>query len=138
MLMNKEAPALEIEEWLGDDLGQISDHRGKAVLLVFWATWCPHCRKEMPKLQELWQKHQDDDFMLIAVTRNSRGQTTEKVREYASENGLTMPIAIDPGGTSRAYGVSGIPAAAVVDKSGKVVWRNHPGQLTDSMLAEWL
>ena len=137
-LMNRAAPALEIEEWLGDDMGQISDHRGKPVLLVFWATWCPHCRKEMPKTEELWQKHRDDGLVVIAVTRNSRGQTTETVREYASENGLTMPIAIDPGGTSRAYGVSGIPAAALVGKDGKVVWRNHPGQLTESMLAEWL
>jgi thiol-disulfide isomerase/thioredoxin len=138
MLLNKPAPALEIEEWLGDDMGQIADHRGKAVLLVFWATWCPHCRKEMPKLQEWWQKYSDGDFMMIAVTRNSRGQTTDKVREYATENGLTMPIAIDPGATSRAFGVSGIPAAALVDKDGKVVWRNHPGQLTDAMLAEYL
>lgn len=137
-LLDKEAPLLDIEEWLGDDMGQVSDHRGKVVMLVFWATWCPHCRKEMPKLEEMWQSNKDGDFMMIAVTRNSRGQTTEKVREYASENGLTMPIAIDPGGTSRAYGVSGIPAAAIVGKDGKVVWRNHPGQITEAKLAEWL
>ena len=137
-LMGEEAPLLEIDEWLGDDMGQISDYRGKVVMLVFWATWCPHCRSEMPGLEELWQSHKRDDFVMIAVTRNSRGQTTDKVREYASENGLTMPIAIDPGATSRAFGVSGIPAAAVVGKDGKVVWRNHPGQMTESVLAQWL
>ncbi len=137
-LMGKAAPLMEVEEWLGDDMGQITDHDGKVVMLVFWATWCPHCRKEMPKLEEIWQNLKNDDFVMVAVTRNSRGQTTEKVREYASENGLTMPIAIDPGATSRSYGVSGIPAAAIVGKDGKVVWRNHPGQMTEEKIREWM
>lgn len=137
-LMGKEAPALEIEEWLGDDKGQVADHRGKVVMLVFWATWCPHCKKEMPKLQELWSKHRDDDFVMLTITRNGRGQTTDKVREFATENGLTMPIGIDPGTSSRNYGVSGIPAAALVDKSGKLVFRNHPAQITEELLAKYL
>ncbi len=137
-LMGADAPQLEVEEWLGDDLGQIGDLKGKTVLLVFWATWCPHCRKEMPKMEELWNSHKDEDFVMIAVTKNSKGQTTEKVREYASSTGLTLPIAIDTGMTSRNYSVSGIPAAALVDKSGKVVFRNHPGQLNDAFLAKYL
>ena len=137
-LLGKEAPLLEIEEWLGDDMGQITDLKGKAVMLVFWATWNPHCRKEMPQLEELWQKHKDDDFVLIAVTRHSRGQTTDKVVEYVSSNGLTYPIAVDTGATSRAYGVSGIPAAALIDKDGRVVFRNHPSQLNDALLSEYL
>ena len=89
-------------------------------------------------MEELWNSHKDEDFVMIAVTKNSKGQTTEKVREYASSTGLTLPIAIDTGMTSRNYSVSGIPAAALVDKSGKVVFRNHPGQLNDAFLAKYL
>ncbi len=137
-LIGQEAPLLDVTEWIGDDLGQVSDHRGKVILLVFWSTWCPHCRREMPQIEETWQKYKDDDFVVIALTRNTRGQTTEKVREYATENGLTFPIAVDPGSTSRAYGVSGIPAAALIDKDGKVVFRNHPGQVNDEFLSKYL
>jgi thiol-disulfide isomerase/thioredoxin len=137
-LMGEDAPSFDIEEWIGEDLGQIEDLKGKTVMLVFWATWCPHCRNEMPKMEELWNAHKDEDFILVAVTKNSKGQTTETVREYASANGLTMPIAIDSGLTSRNYGVSGIPAAALIDKTGKVVFRNHPSQLNDEFLAQYL
>jgi len=137
-LLGKESPELQVSEWLGDDLGTMADLRGKPVMLVFWATWCPHCRREMPDIEETWQKFKDDGLVVIGVTRNSRGQTTEKVREYLGENGITLPIAVDPGGTSRAFNVSGIPAAAFVDKTGKVVFRNHPRQITDDMIRKYL
>lgn len=136
-LLGKDAPELQIDEWLGEDYGSIADLRGKPVLLVFWATWCPHCRREMPEVEALWLKHKDE-MVIIGVTKHGRGQTTEKVREYITSEGLTVPIAIDPGDTSRAYGVSGIPAAALVDKDGKVVFRNHPGQLDEATLAKYL
>lgn len=138
-ILGKSAPELEITEWLGDDLGTISSMKGKPVLLVFWATWCPHCRKAMPGIEnDMWQKFKDQGLQVIAVTKNSRGQTTEKVREYIAENGYTVPVAVDGGGTSRAYGVSGIPAAALVDKDGKVVFRNHPAQVTPELIAKYL
>ena len=58
--------------------------------------------------------------------------------EYLTENGYTVPVAIDPGTTSRSYGVSGIPAAALVDKDGNVVFRNHPAQVTDELIQKYL
>jgi len=138
-LLGKPAPDMEISEWVGDDLGSIASMKGKPVLLLFWATWCPHCRKAMPGIEEnVWQKYQGQGLQVVAVTKNSRGQTTEKVREYLSENGYTMPVAIDPGTTSRNYGVSGIPAAALVDKDGNVVFRNHPSQVTDELIQKYL
>jgi thiol-disulfide isomerase/thioredoxin len=137
-LLGKQAPELDVEEWLGNDLGGVSALRGKVVMLVFWATWCPHCRREMPHIEETWQKYKDDGLVVVAVTRNSKGQTTGTVREFIGESGLTMPVAIDPGATSRSYGVSGIPAAALIDRGGNVVFRNHPAQITDEMLTKLL
>ena len=138
-ILGKDAPTLDLEEWLGDDLGTIESMKGKPVLLVFWATWCPHCRKAMPGIEnDVWQKYRDAGLQVIAVTKNGRGQTTETVREYISEGGYTVPVAVDGGDTSRAYGVSGIPAAALVDKTGKVVFRNHPSQVTDALLNKYL
>lgn len=138
-LLGKPAPALELNEWVGDDLGTLADMKGSPVLLVFWATWCPHCRKAMPKIEnEVWQKYRDQGLKVVGVTKNSRGQTTDKVKEYLGENGYTLPVAIDPGGTSRNYGVSGIPAAALVDKNGNVVFRNHPAQVTSELIEKYL
>jgi len=138
-LLGKPAPELELNEWVGDELGTLSDMKGSPVLLVFWATWCPHCRKAMPKIEEeVWQKYRDQGLKVVGVTKNSRGQTTDKVVEYMTENGYTLPVAIDPGATSRNYGVSGIPAAALVDKNGKVVFRNHPAQVTSELIEKYL
>ncbi len=138
-LVGKPAPGLQIEEWLGNDPGSISDLNGKPVMLLFWATWCPHCRREMPRMEETWQRYKDDGLMVIAVTRNSRGQTTDKVREYIGENGLTLPMGIDlSGNSSKSYSVTGIPAAALIDKTGKVVVRDHPTRITDEMIKQYL
>lgn len=136
-LLGKEGPEFTIDEWLGGSATSVGDLKGKPTMLVFWATWCPHCRREMPNVEERFQKYKDQ-VNIVAVTRNTRGQTTDKVREYIGENGLSFPIAIDPGDTSRAYGVSGIPAAALLDKDGKVVFRNHPARLTDDLIEQYL
>jgi thiol-disulfide isomerase/thioredoxin len=133
-MLGKDAPELEVTEWVGEDLGSLASLRGQNVVVVFWATWCPACKRTMPSIQEFYERNKGDDFAMIAVTRNSKGQTTDKVRDYMAENNYTFPVAIDTGASSRAYGVTGIPAAAMVDKSGKVVFRNHPAQLTDALV----
>ena len=138
-LVGKEAPALEIEEWFGDDPGTIAALSGKPILMIFWATWCPHCRREMPNVEETWNQFKDKGLMVVAVTKNGRGQTSDKVREYISANGLTFPMGVDLGGkTSRAYSVQGIPAAALIDKNGKVVVRDHPSRITDEVISKYL
>jgi peroxiredoxin/outer membrane protein assembly factor BamD (BamD/ComL family) len=135
-LLGKPAPPIGYTEVIGEAPGTIESYDGKVVVLVFWATWCPHCRKEMPKLEEQWARWQKDGVQVIAVTRHSKGQTTESVQTYATENGLSYPIIVDPGDISRAYNVSGIPAAAIVGKDGTVVFRNHPAQITDALIAK--
>ncbi len=137
-LLGKPAPPLDVQEILGEDPGTLAALKGKVVVLVFWATWCPHCRKEMPKLEKQWARWKEKDVQVIAVTRHSKGQTTEAVQTYIDENSLTYPIVVDAGSTSRSYNVAGIPAAAVVGKDGNVVFRNHPAQITDAFLDKLL
>ena len=95
--------------------------------------------RDVDRIEETWQRFKDDGLMIVGVTKNSRGQTTEKVREYIGENGLTLPMGIDStGGTSKSYSVSGIPAAALIDKTGKVVVRDHPTRITDEVIKQYL
>jgi peroxiredoxin len=133
-LLGKPAPPLDIEEILGEDPGTLASLKGKVVVLVFWATWCPHCRKHMPKLEQQWVRWKDKGVQVIAVTRHTKGQTTEDVQTYIDENSITYPVAVDGGTTSRSYNIAGIPAAAIVGKDGTVVFRNHPSQITDALL----
>jgi len=138
-LVGKSAPALDIGEWIGDNPGTLAELSGRPVMLVFWATWCPHCRREMPGIEETWLRYKDDGLAVVAVTKTGRRQTIEQVREYIGENGLTLPIAIDAGGsTSKAYAVTGIPAAALIDKNGNVVVRDHPTRITDEVIKKYL
>ena len=105
-------------------------------LVVFWEKWCPHCRRELPEMEATYQEYKDR-MGFVALTKQSKNTTDEAVQEFIDEHSLTYPMGKEDGSMSNAYAVSGIPAAAVV-KDGKVVWRGHPGSLSNDMLDGWL
>jgi peroxiredoxin len=130
-----EAP-LTVEKWFQGSEADIKD--GKATLYVFWEVWCPHCKREVPKLSETYSKFNDKGFEIVGVTKMSRDVTEQQVTDFIQQNKVSYPIAKEQGDAlSQAYGIRGIPAAAVV-KDGKVVWRGHPAKLTDEMIQGWI
>ena len=130
-----EAP-MATEKWFQ---GTEADARGgKATLYVFWEVWCPHCKREVPKLAETYNKFNSKGLAVVGLTKMTRDVTEDQVKEFIQQNKIPYPIAKEQGDSmSLAYGVRGIPAAAVV-KDGKVVWRGHPAKLTDDMINGWL
>jgi len=125
-----------IEKWYqGQDTIDLAS--GKTTLLVFWEEWCPHCKREVPKLQEVYSHLHGDGLQMIGLTKITRSATDEKVKEFIAQNQIQYPIAKEDGNLSAYFNVSGIPAAAVI-KDGKVVWRGHPAQLTEDRLKSWL
>lgn len=134
-VVGKDAGALDVEKWFQ---GESTMNDGKATLLVFWEVWCPHCKREVPKLQATYTKYHDQGLNLVGVTKVTRSATDEKVQAFIDENDLTYPVAKEKGDNLSTYfGVRGVPAAAIV-KEGKVVWRGHPGRLTDAMIEKLL
>ncbi len=134
-LVGKEVTDLEIEKWYQ---GETSLADGDATLLVFWEVWCPHCKREVPKLQATYEKYHDKGLNVIGLTKVTRGKTDEDVTAFISENKIGYPIAKEQDGkASTTFAVSGVPAAAVV-KDGKVVWRGHPAQLKDAQIEGWI
>ncbi len=125
---------LGIEKWFQ---GNVSMNDGKATLVVFWESWCPHCRREVPAIEAVFAKYKDDGLNVVGVTKVTKSSTDEKVAEFIEENKVTYPMGKESGELSARFGVRGIPAAAVV-KDGKVVWRGHPARLTDDMYRAWL
>jgi thiol-disulfide isomerase/thioredoxin len=106
-------------------------------VLVFWEAWCPHCEREVPKLQTRYAKLHDRGLDVVGITRVTKSSTDEKVKAFLQEHAITFPIAKESGTMSDYYAVRGIPAAAVV-KDGTIIWRGHPGRLTDEMFEAWL
>jgi peroxiredoxin len=90
--------------------------RGKVVLLNFWATWCPPCRKEMPDMEKLHQKF-GDRLVVLAVSDEDRATVTG----FIEKQKYTFPVLLDPDRkVNKAFGVEGIPKSFVFDRKGKL------------------
>ena len=117
-----------IEEWYQGD-GEIDLTTG-TTMVVFWEVWCPHCRNHMPELVKTYDTYKGKGMNVVALTRLSKGKTKEDVTKFMTDNSLNYPVGKEDGKLARTFGVGGIPAAAVV-KDGKIVWRGHPGRLSN-------
>ncbi len=134
-VIGKDAGQLEVDKWFQGDLASLDDG---TTLLVFWEVWCPHCKREVPKLTETYTKYNGKGLNMVGLTKMTRDITEEQVTSFLAENKVGYPIAKEKGDAmSKHFGVRGIPAAAVV-KDGKVVWRGHPARLTDEMIDGWI
>jgi len=138
-VIGKPAPAaLAVEKWYqGEGEGEGSLQAAGATLLIFWEEWCPHCRREVPKLTEIYDRYKAQGLHVVGLTKLTRDGTDDKVRTFLTDNHVTYPVAKEDGALSREFNVRGIPAAAVV-KGGKIVWRGHPARLTEAMIQGWL
>ena len=125
-----------IEKWFQGE-SDINLAGKDTTLVVFWETWCPHCQREVPKLQALYDSLRGDGLQVVGLTKINKSATEQKVEDFIKERNLSYPIAKENGSASRHFGVSGVPAAAVV-KDGKVVWRGHPARLSEAQLKGWL
>lgn len=95
--------------------------RGHVVLLDFWATWCAPCRRSMPELQALHDRHAAQGLTVLGVSIDENADA--KVRRFVRTQRFTYPIAIDGGTTPawQAYHVKAIPAVFLIDRVGRVV-----------------
>jgi thiol-disulfide isomerase/thioredoxin len=109
----------------------LSDYRGKVVLVNFWATWCPPCRREMPSLERLNQKLQGEPCIILAV---DQWESYDLVFAFTGQLDPqpTFPILFDSKSqASKQWDVKGLPASFIVDKKGRVVYRAMGGREFD-------
>lgn len=125
-----------IDQWFQGEK-EIDLSGKKTTLVVFWEEWCPHCKREVPKLQQLYTDHKAQGLQVLGLTKMSKGVTEEKLKSFMADNKVLYPTAKEDGSMSTYFNVSGVPAAAVI-RDGKVVWRGHPAQLSDETLKGWL
>jgi peroxiredoxin len=96
----------------------LSALRGNVVLLNFWATWCPPCRKEMPDLESLYNEFHKQGLVVLAIS----DEEATKVNPFISERSVHYPVLLDPGRkVNDLFAVEGIPKSFVFDRDGKLV-----------------
>jgi peroxiredoxin len=96
----------------------LKDLKGKVVLLNFWATWCPPCRKEMPDLEALYRRFQAQGLVVLGVD----DEDADKVRPFIERQGISYPILLDPGRkVNESFQIDGIPKTFIYDREGKIV-----------------
>lgn len=121
-LKDNAAPQVVFTSIQGEKLAT-ADLRGKVVLVNFWATDCPICVKEMPRLVETYRSYAPKGLELIAVAMPY--DPPNYVLDYTEKNKLPFKVALDPmGDLAKAFdGVQLTPTTVVIDKHGKVVRR---------------
>ena len=115
-LVGAAAPEFSLKDLSGLQV-RLADLRGKTVLLDFWATWCPPCRRALPHIQKV----HDDYGPLGLEVLGINSEPPDKPRSYLARHGYTFTTLSDPGGrVTGSYGVTGIPTTVIIDESGTV------------------
>ena len=113
------APDFELTSLDGKRM-KLSDFRGKAVLLNFWATWCSPCKVEMPWFVDLQKKYGSDGLVVVGVAMDDT--ETSKIAKFTSEIGVNYPILLGTDQVSEDYGnVQYLPTSFYIDREGRLV-----------------
>lgn len=124
------APDFTLQDMDGNDHA-LSDYRGRVVMLNFWATWCPPCRREMPSMERLHAKFKDRGLEVVAV---NQWEDPDLVFEFTGRLSLAPTFAILFDRESRVaeqYGVKGLPTTYLIDRDGNIRFQAIGGREFD-------
>ena len=120
---------------LSQNTGQrwhLSEYNGQPKLLMFWATWCPYCRRLFPVIQEIHEQYADDGLTVVAISIRDDGDTLA----YARKHGLTMDIVVEGDALADRIGVPGTPTVLLLDGRNRVIFGTMNSNPQDSTLSD--
>ncbi len=113
------APDFSLPTFPDDSTVSLADLKGRVVLLDFWATWCPPCRKSFPWMDEMNLRYKDDGLSIVAVSVDKKRGLIEK---FIKQMEPDFTIAHDPtGAVAKTYKLRGMPSSYLIDRSGQLV-----------------
>lgn len=99
---------------------KLSSLKGKVVIVHFWATWCPPCIEELPRMQQSLAGLGGE----VAILPISLDRTTDAVQAFYTAHGITLPLVMDDKGKAmRALEIKGLPSTVIIDREGKEIAR---------------
>jgi len=134
-IINQPAPNLIAETWLNTRPLALDKLKGKAVIIDFWAPWCPPCRKVIPFLVETYDLYKDQGLVVIGYTKLygryvddqknipqvKPDEEIELIKDFVARHDIDYPVAIAKEGTGfDEYGITAIPTMILVDRQGNV------------------
>ena len=96
--------------------------KGKVIFLNLWATWCGPCRAEMPSIQKLYTKINNDKIVFVMLSID-KDQALPKVQAYIGKNSYTFPIYMPSGYLTEQLNVPSIPTTFIISKEGMIVYK---------------
>lgn len=134
--IGKTAPEFTLPDTAGVEVS-LSDFRGKYVLLDFWASWCPPCRRENPNVVKAYQEYKDKNFTIIGISLDNN---KAKWLKAIQDDHLTWTHVSDlkywDSEIPALYGVRGIPANVLLDPDGVIIAKNITGEELHAQLKE--
>ena len=130
--VGERAPGFTAEA-VGGGSVSVGEGGAPATMLVFFATWCPHCQNEAPILSELESQYEDLRMVMVGIDGED---DAGKVREFVGEYGIESPAVYEPG-LGPEYGVSGYPTTYVLDGNNRVVGA-HSGEAPREVYEGWI
>ena len=107
----------------------IRDYRGKPVIINFWATWCPPCRRELPSMNRAWKKIKEEGIVMIAV---DVGEDEDTIFTFMGDYPIDFTVLLDSSGEISAnWPVVGLPTTFVLDNQGRLVYQAIGGREWD-------
>ena len=121
---DRAAPEWQLKDLDGNPV-KLSDFKGKVVILNFWATWCPPCRREIPTFVSLQKQYADKGLVIIGVSLDEKGP--DVVKPFVAKMGINYPVVMgDPKIAADYGGIAVVPTTFLIDRNGKVA-AEHEG-----------
>lgn len=127
------APDFSLQDMDGNVV-TLSDLKGTPILLNFWASWCPPCRREMPAMQNAYNQYKDEGFVILAINSTNQDDI-DTASTFVSDLGITFPILLDTyGQASKDYQVRSLPTSFFIDQNGTITDIVIGGPLSEALL----